>query len=87
MGSVVLVLPSLEGWLESCVEALLDCGMEHVHCAPSTTYQQIHCHPRGTHLSFKCFLADYSHPRPDNFGNFLRRPAFAMASTFHYASL
>jgi hypothetical protein len=51
----------------------------------SVTHQQVHCHTQHIFPLFHYWSADYSKPYSDSFGNFLRQPAFALASTFLYA--
>ncbi len=50
---------------------------------PSVSLQQIrHCHPQL--ILPQCLSADYSQRTCDNFGNYLRRLAFSLTSTFLY---
>ncbi len=57
------------------------------YSASPSTHQQVQCNPRHTLLPFQRRSAVYSQPHFDNFGNFVRRIAFALASTFSTRTL
>ncbi len=71
------------------VETPLDCGMYKVECThlqyTSTDSLPPPAHSPPPPPPFHHLSADHSQSRPDSFGNFLRRQALAMATTFLYS--
>ncbi len=63
------------------VKKLLDCGMYRVRCSCSATHRDIHSHTQYPVPSFQRPSAVNSQHLLDNFANFMRRLAFALAST------